>query len=344
MIDEENYIIESPEEVTEDPEPEKGKPRFPVKKQLILIAAFLLILFGSVVIPQTMAIFDGTNNELKVPQNSTLTIDTEVVSVPQKIESVNLRAKSAYVWDIVGQRMLYEKNPDEVLPLASITKLMTALVAYELVPDETLVTISSSAAAEQSGGGIAAGEVFVVKELADFALVSSYNSAAHTLAESVGKKLGSGDPMAQFVAAMNIKAEELSLKSLEYLSTTGLDISTTKAGAYGSARDTSFLMEYIYLTYPEILLPTVSPSTRLYNQSGKHHDADNTNDIIGEIPNLLGSKTGYTDLAGGNLTIIFDTGFNRPIVVTVLGSTRNERFADIKKLVAAVQDSMFNSQ
>ena len=90
------------------------------------------------------------------------------------------------------------------------------------------------------------------------------------------------------------------------------------------------LLEYIYLNYPEVLRPTVSLSTRLYNQNGDYHEADNTNQVLLDIPNLLGSKTGYTDLAGGNLTIIFDAGFNRPIIVTVLGSTHSERFSDVK--------------
>jgi D-alanyl-D-alanine carboxypeptidase len=103
-------------------------------------------------------------------------------------------------------------------------------------------------------------------------------------------------------------------------------------------------MEYILLNHPEILTPTVTEYTRLYNQSGDFHEAYNTNDILTDIPNLLGSKTGYTDLAGGNLTIAFDAGYNRPIIVTVLGSSRNERFSDIKKLVAAVEEAMSNKE
>jgi D-alanyl-D-alanine carboxypeptidase (penicillin-binding protein 5/6) len=235
---------------------------------------------------------------------------------------------------------LFEKNPDQELPLASITKLMTALVAYELVPDNTLVTISNAAAAQQSGGNLAAGEIYKVKDLADFALISSHNSAAYTLAGSVGELLGEEDTVSQFIAAMNIRADELNLSSLDYSNPTGLDISATEAGATGSARDTTFLMEYILLNNPEILTPTVKPYTRLYNQNGDYHDAQNTNNILTEVPNLLGSKTGYTDLAGGNLTIAFDAGYNRPVIITVLGSTRNERFDDVKKLIVGVQQIM----
>lgn len=339
MIEEETFIIENHDDALEN-EGDSDNSGFPVKRQLLLIGAMLLLIFTGFVVPKALGLVsDNPNNNQE--ENVALNSDNNsLVITPRKIESVPIRAESAYVWDIVGQRALYQKNPDEVMPLASITKLMTALVTYELVPDNKLVTVSSAAAAQQSGGGFAQGEVFKAKELADFALISSYNSASYTLASSVGELLGDNDPVAQFVAAMNIKAAELELKSLDYRNPTGLDMSLTEAGAYGTARDTSFLVEYILLNNPEILTPTVTEFTKLYNTVGGHHQAHNTNDILTDIPNLLGSKTGYTDLAGGNLTVVFDAGYNRPIVVTVLGSTINERFSDVKKLIAAVQESV----
>lgn len=340
MIEEEPFIIETPEAdtVLEEDKPVPSNA-FPVKTQLLLIGAFLLLIFAGFVVPKTLALLDTRNNQAEVQATNPVE-NTEVATAPQKIEAIKINATSAYVWDVVGQRVLFEKNPDKELPLASITKLMTALVAYELVPDNTLVTISSAAAAQQSGGSLEAGEVYKVKELADFALISSYNSAAYTLAASVGELLGEEDAVTQFIAAMNIRAEELNLTSLKYTNPTGLDVSATVAGATGNARDTTFLMEYILLNNPEILTPTVTEYTRLYNQNGDYHDAHNTNNILADIPNLLGSKTGYTDLAGGNLTIAFDAGYNRPVIVTVLGSTRNERFSDVKKLVDEVQKTI----
>ncbi len=344
MIEDEPFIIETKEETSERTSTgtdSNSANKFPVKTQLVLIGMFMLFLFAGFIVPRTLSLIDNSNNQAEV-QASTI-VENKSDSLPKTIDNIDITAESAYVWDVVGQRVLYQKNPDEVLPLASITKLMTALVAYELVPDNKLVTITSEAASQQSGGSLKPGETYKVKELADFALISSYNSAAFTLAASVGELLGDDDPLAQFIAAMNIKADELELQSLTYESPTGLDISATKAGAYGSARDTSFLMEYILLNYPEILSPTLEEYMRLYNQNGDYHEAHNTNNIINDIPNLLGSKTGFTDLAGGNLTIAFDAGYNRPIIITVLGSTRNERFSDVKKIVAEVQSSMSKS-
>ena len=338
MIDEEPYIIESTP--TESEEVQTNDSRFPVKAQLLLIGGLLFVMFAGFIVPQTLALLGNDAQTAGIEVGRENFVENVAPNTPQKIESIALTADAAYVFDVVGQRVLYEKNADAILPLASITKLMTALVAYELVPDDTLVTISDAAAAQQSGGSLTTGETFEVKELADYALISSYNSASYALADSVGELLGDEDPLSQFVAAMNIRAEELNLPSLEYRNPTGLDISATEAGAVGNARDTSFLLEYILVNYPEILTPTVTEYTRLYNEAGDFHEAYNTNNALAEIPNLLGSKTGYTDLAGGNLTIAFDAGYNRPIIVTVLGSTRNERFSDVKRIVSEVQKSM----
>lgn len=335
MIDEDRIIIDYDEDTEET---KASSNNFPVKTQLFVVGLLLLGIFAGVVVPKTLAIFGSENNQAEL-NSITLSDENKSNSLTlAKIEDVPIRAKAAYVWDVVGQRALYQKNADEELPLASITKLMTALVAYELVPDDTLVTISSAAAAQQSGGSFKAGEVFPAKKLADFALISSFNSAAYTLASSVGKLLGDDDAVTQFVAAMNIRANELNLKSLKFSNPTGLDVSTSQDGASGSAKEISFLVEYILKNEPDILIPTITQSARLYNTVGDFHEANNTNNILTDIPNLLGSKTGYTDLAGGNLTIAFDSGFNRPIIITVLGSTWSERFSDVKKLIAATEE------
>lgn len=258
-------------------------------------------------------------------------------TVSAKISEVKVRGKAAYVWDVKKQRALYSKRADEALPLASITKLMTALLAHELVSGNTKATISVRAVGQEGSNGLTAGEFLTVNELNKLALISSSNDAAYALGATAGALLGAQDPAQQFIEGMNIRASELKLESLQFKNTTGLDVSASEAGAIGSARDVSFLMEHILSNYPEVLEPTKRGSARVYNQNGEYHDMENTNEILYAIPNLLGSKTGYTDLAGGNLTIAFDAGHDRPIIITVLGSTREERFSDVLNLVKAVQ-------
>lgn len=313
----------------------RNRIRFPVRTQLLLLSFIICLLFVNTIVDKTVSFFDGGDNSNE-PTEEIYMVSKEIKEEPQQIDSVEVRAKSAYVWDIKEQRLLYEKNANEKLPLASITKLMTALVAYELVSNDTEVVVNEVASSQESGGYIKEGEVFKTKDLADFALISSYNSAAYALANSVGEQLGDRDPVAQFVAGMNIKASELELESLEFHNPTGLDMNEEMAGAYGSAKDVSRLVEYIFFNYPEILSPTIIGSTRIYNESGQYHDASNTNDILNQLPNILGSKTGYTDLAGGNLTVVINIGLDHPILITVLGSTINGRFSDVKLLAEAV--------
>lgn len=315
--------------------PEKN--RFPIVSQLIVLAVILGGAFGSLWYFQSSS-SEAEAESIEQPYNRVQSDATAMT--PQKLEDIFVRAEAAYVWDVAGQRALYKKNEGDILPLASITKLMTAMVAHELITDQEQVRVPLAAIQQSGNSGLMAGEAMTVEELTQLALISSSNDAAYALAANVGQLLGERDPAQQFIAGMNIRANELQLPTLSFANTTGLDISATEPGAVGSARDVSFLMEYILLNYPELLTPTTQSSTRVFNTAGAYHDVSNTNAITGDIPNMLGSKTGYTDLAGGNLTIAFDLGLNRPIIITVLGSTRDERFTDVLELIAAVQASV----
>lgn len=306
--------------------------RLVVVFQLGLLLFILVGLFSAYIFSggQTAAVpkaVDIENVPVNPPNEATM----------QTLREVTVRAKAAYVWDVKGKQALYSKNETDVLPLASITKLMTSLLAYELAAADTKVFLSDRAAAQEGGGDLAPGEEFSHSALNRLALIASSNEAAFALGASTGALLGDNDPSAQFVEGMNIKAEELSLTSLSFKNTTGLDLSLSEPGAVGSAKDVSLLMEYIYKEHPELLEATTRGGARIYNSQGEYHDVENTNEVLYAIPNLIGSKTGYTDLAGGNLTIAFDAGMNRPIIITVLGSTREERFTDVLRLVRAVQ-------
>jgi D-alanyl-D-alanine carboxypeptidase len=308
-----------------------GNRRVVIVFQLLLLLVILSGLFGAFLIDkkQTASVTEA------VPL-SDAPLSAANPEVLAKMSEVQVRAKAAYVWDVNRGEALYAKNEDAVLPLASITKLMTSLLAFELASADTTTRLSSRAA-RQEGSSLIEGEQFTLDELNRLALVSSSNSAAYELSASVGALLGDRDPSAQFVEGMNIKAEELGFKTLSFKNPTGLDVSLTEPGAVGSAKEVSLLMESILKEYPELLEATTRGGARIYNSQGEYHDVENTNEVLYAIPNLIGSKTGYTDLAGGNLTIAFDAGMNRPVIITVLGSTREERFSDVLRLVRATQ-------
>jgi D-alanyl-D-alanine carboxypeptidase (penicillin-binding protein 5/6) len=316
-------------------EPTEALPRrFPVVAQLLVLGTLFLGIFGFAIFTPGLWLKDKVAT-LPTPI-APLVVATDDTKIIPALDTVSVVARSAYVYDVRTKRALYNKDADHILPLASVTKLMTALIAHELVDGEKTVTVPKSAVLQSGTSGLAEGEQFTSQALADYAVLASSNDAAYALANAVGAMIDTTNPNQTFVQAMNLRATELGLLNLKFSNPTGLDLSPTEAGAVGTAREVSFLMEYILTNYPSILEPTTLTSTRVYNEGGAYHEAENTNPIVARIPNLLGSKTGYTDLAGGNLTIAFDAGYNRPIIVTVLGSTYDGRFSDALALIDAI--------
>ena len=331
-------FIPSPE--TDSSLPKRS--RFPVFPQILILGGFLILVFGIGIVTQQVNRSAPSSNPIS---QQTAAINEAPDGLPDVIgplQNIAITAESAFVLDVNTQRVLYSKNPDAVRPIASITKLMTTLVAHELVTEDTWVRIPQTASALESTSGLIPGQLLTQQSLRDFAMMSSSNDAAHSIATAVGALLDSRQPLPSFVAAMNIRAAELGLSSMTFSNTTGLDTSETQAGASASARDVSFLMHYILQNYPEILEPTRLADARIYTDTGAHYEAENTNQQLASIPQLLGSKTGYTTLAGGNLTIAFDAGYNRPVIITVLGSSYTGRFADAAVLIEAIQTSITN--
>ncbi len=260
--------------------------------------------------------------------------NVRTVSPASVFDDVSLRAKSAFVWDVQTQRVLFNKNADDVRPIASITKLMTALVAYELLDPEDTVVITPNSLEIEGDSGFADGETFTVQDLADITLISSSNDGASALSREAGKVLGNDtDPEGVFVRAMNIRAKELGLSKTSFKNSTGLDVSPTDAGAYSSARDVALLMEYIITNITDAVALTKLNAKSVQSQNGESHIAKNTNDVVASIDGLIASKTGYTELSGGNLVVAVNVGLNRPIIIVVLGSSHEERFSDTLALL-----------
>jgi len=142
---------------------------------------------------------------------------------------------------------------------------------------------------------------------------------------------------------MNAEAKKIGMNQTYYINDTGLDQSTVQGGAYGTAKNMAMLFNYILKNYPNMMEATREASFQIASESGIMHTAINTDAIVNSIPGLIASKTGYTDLAGGNLVIAFDPEIGRPIIISVLGSTEDGRFEDVSKLVAASLESLQNS-
>ncbi len=273
--------------------------------------------------------FDNNNEKqasFEIPQSS-----KEGGVVKNPFASISISAKSAYVLDVRTGRVLYKKDEEAQLPLASIAKLMTAIVFTEEFPNESIVTIEPNDLIAEGDNGLVAGERWRAKDLLGFTLVVSSNDAALALANTAGRF---------FTSSMNKKAREIELPQTYFLNPTGLDLTNKVSGAYSSARDVVNMLHYILRNKPTLLEATREPLIYYRSLDQRVHVAKNTNVISSTIPGLIASKTGFTDLAGGNLVVAFDAGINHTILIAVLGSSFQGRFSDMKKLVSASFESL----
>lgn len=263
-------------------------------------------------------------------------------SIIDPFDSVSISAKAAYVFDIQTNRVLFSKNNEAQLPLASITKLMTAVVATEKLSLDSIVSIKQSALAAEGDSGLVLGEKWNVKDLISFTLLVSSNDGAQALAYAAGAINKDPNSKAEevFTNFMNEKAEELGLTQTYFLNPTGLDTNKYTSGGYGSAQDIVSLLYYALAQTHTPLGATREPSVFYLSLDNTLHGGDNTNQATGNIPGLIASKTGFTDLAGGNLVIAFDAGMNHPVLIAVLGSTAEGRFKDVELLVQKTLDAL----
>jgi len=270
-----------------------------------------------------------------------------VALAPKKMDTsafdhMDVQAQSIFVWDINKDQSIYAKNENVVRPLASITKIMSAITALSILPKNSPITINKEFLAEEGDSGLYVNEQWNFKNLLDFSLMVSSNDGIHSIAAVAGA-FASGQNMENpdyniglndFISKMNQKAAVIGLSSLHFNNETGLDVTADESGGYGSAEDVAKLIEYAMKNYPDVLEVTKN-KTEVFSSLEKTHDAVNTDEAISKIPNLIASKTGYTSLSGGNLAVVFDAGVGRPIAIVVLDSTYDGRFTDVEQLASS---------
>jgi D-alanyl-D-alanine carboxypeptidase (penicillin-binding protein 5/6) len=253
------------------------------------------------------------------------------VDEPSAFDEIMLSAKAVIVYDLTTGEVLYEKNAEAQLPLASLTKLLTIFAASEALSSEAPVVMSARALSAEGDNGFIEGDSFTFEDAARLALVASSNDAAAAIAETAAKARHASNGSALLASA----AASLGLSQTYALNGTGLDENGRIAGAYGSPHDIAILAGELLKRAPSIARASLSPTVSATSHSGFSYTLKNTNPEVGVIPGLMLSKTGFTDLAGGNLAVVFDAGMGHPIAVVVMGSTKDERFLDVERLVRA---------
>lgn len=248
-----------------------------------------------------------------------------VPSIPSSAQELELNAPAAVLMEASSGRLLFEKNPHEKRPCASITKVMTLLLTMEAIESGTISmddTLYASAHAASMGGSdiwLKEGEAMTVNELIKATVIMSANDAAVVLAEAVA---GSED---SFVAMMNEKAKELGMDDTTFKNCNGLD----EEGHLTSAYDVA-LMSRALIRHEKIFDYTLTWID--YLRDGQTQLV-NTNKLIKSYKGITGLKTGTTSQAGSCISATAKRdGMSLVSVVLGCDSTDN-RFKDAAALL-----------
>ncbi len=273
-------------------------------------------------------------NELRIKKEEL------VLSASRLFAEESLSAKAVYVYDATDRAPLFAINENTPLPLASLTKIMTALVAKHDISQTEKIYISKNALSESGDTGLRTGEMWKIDDLISLMLISSSNDAAAAIREHFDAKNGTGS----LIARMNEYGRELSLEQMTFYNESGLD-NGIMPGAIGTAAQTAQLFLIALRDAPEIMVMTTKSDIQLTRERGGSIHVENTNNLSTYVDDLLASKTGYTTLAGGNLGIVFRVPvYGHEIVAVVLGSTQEDRFTDMKFLINATTEYFKRAQ
>jgi len=231
------------------------------------------------------------------------------------------------------EKVVLEKNSQNRMPQASITKLMTYLVASEFYKTDQQIEISKDIVSQPENlGGLNEGEILEVKELIPMMLVESSNDAAFALTKLIGQE--------GFVELMNLKARELGLANTYFYNPTGIDPAALELPQdqinYSSALDIAHLTKHLIFSSPEFLSIVSQKEYPLYQANGKlYRVLKNTNELLEEMPGIIGGKTGTTDRAGECLMVIMQGKDKETYLIGVVLNSK-QRYENMKMLLNCV--------
>jgi D-alanyl-D-alanine carboxypeptidase (penicillin-binding protein 5/6) len=240
---------------------------------------------------------------------------SEVVKIPE------ISARAYLTYDLTTNRVIYQKNSKEKLPMASLTKIMTAIVALENKKKDDKYFVTKADLVGEDSMGLSNGEVLSQKELLYGLMLRSGNDAAETLASNF-----SGG-RTKFIEAMNNKAKSLGLKDTNFTNPTGLE---GDGRQYTTAYDLLVITRYAILNFP--LFDEVV-STFEYNipwtKTHKAFYLANETNLLTSYSGVRGVKTGYTPEAGLCLVTYLDYKGHKIIGILLGSDNRRQEMEDL---------------
>lgn len=260
-----------------------------------------------------------------LPLADTTYAPVRTTTVPDPV----LDANAALLYHVESDRILYEKNPDIRVPIASLTKLLSALVVRDVFMDDEIVVVSSaSVRVDQQKQTLYLGERLPVRDLIAMMLVESSNDAAYALANYASAQ------SIDFVQRMNEKASVLGMVNCHFTDPAGLDDM-----AYCTASDLLRLVRAALRNAPTLWPLMASPRLTIHSTDGAIvHQVESTDELLGQVPGIVGGKTGNTDGALGCMLLVVNIGQKGDTLIAVVLGSR-ARFTDTRTLVQWAQDA-----
>lgn len=278
-----------------------------LSKRTVIVSSFIVLIFISILFIYTRSIHTQSPVNITVSDDLQLLSKPTISLIPIKnsfAKTPQILARTIALYDVDSGTFLYGVHEGDIVPIASITKIMTSIVALEQYKITDVVTVSKeSTHSLGSVINLREGEMITVESLLYGLLIPSGNDAAHALAKhsaTLAPYINSErDPVEIFVTIMNEKAKEIGLTHTVYKDPAGLDDT-----GISTARDQGLLIAYALRneTFRKIIN---TPETTLYSTDMKiSHVIDNSNRLVKEemyYQGIIGGKTGFTPAAGHNL-------------------------------------------
>jgi len=291
---------------------------------LLLIAGFFVCLI-EIQKGQPVQPTPARNNEARsgqaflLPVSETSYLPVRDFNIPEPV----LEAKAAALFDVRSGRSLYSKNPNQRLPIASVTKLMSALVILDNLDLNDVFTVpAEDINVDGKGADFYKNEQLRGADLFKIMLIKSSNDAALAFA-TAAQKAG-----IDFVAKMNEKAQAIGMANTRFADPAGLN----DQDAFSTASDLVKLVRYA-ARYDLISQALRTKSATVTSIDSKAvHNLVNTNQLLGQIPDVIMGKTGYTDNALGTMALEVGINEGRDTIISVILGAK-DRFTETKKLI-----------
>lgn len=307
------------------------------KKGKILFGLFLLIFLTLSVFatakPIFLTVFEKQKIVSPIPNFLNLIINRQVSGLNIWLPSLNdkndskltnpeVTAESALLYDLTTKRVLYEKNPKKRLPMASLTKIATAIIALENKKQDDKYVVGAQDLVGEDEMGLTEGETMSLSDLLYGLILHSGNDAAETLASAYPSGRNG------FIKAMNDKVKTLGLSDTNFTNPTGLE---GDGRQYSTAYDLLVMTNYALSNFPTFNTVVSTFDYHIpYTNEHKEFYLENETNLLTSYPGVKGVKTGYTPEAGLCLITYLDYNGHK-IIGVLLGS--DNRIKDMKELL-----------